>query len=298
MVDGRWTTRTLDIHQILARNREEKQQMMDRSPAEQGRPVLGILTRTLIRSPVVKSIIPARVRHRSRNDVVFVYDDAVVIKEVRGGERIEHNPFQEISLEDVVEKKDFDSPIRAARILGLPREPKISRFPGVIWSKKDPNRSPSPSEIKPDPLHENEVPPQILVLTLASRNLLFLFAYHDVHERVHFLSNVWPLPAQAEQIQELGVHLAVDPKWVGFPFGSWRANDFRSRAMAVGAHENRVVIYTLKSMEQIRKEVQGQNGLDAKNFMPIHEVHLTQHGQSVSIDALSRSTLLRWTESY
>lgn len=43
--------------------------------------------------------------------------------------------------------------------------------------------------------------------------------------------------------------------------------------MAVGAHENRVVIYALKSMEQIRKEVQRQNGLDAKNFMPIHEVH-------------------------
>ncbi|CAO1600283.1 hypothetical protein XANCAGTX0491_003978 [Xanthoria calcicola] len=261
MIDGRWTTRTLDIHQILARNREEKQQIMDRSPAEQGRPVLGILTRTLIRSPVVKSIIPARVRHRSRNDVVFVYDDAVVIKEVLGGERIEHNPFQEISLEDVVEKKDFDSPIRAARILGLPREPKVSRFPGKFWSKENPHRSQSPSEIKPDPLHENEVPPQILVLTLASRNLLFLFAYHDVHERVHFSSNVWPLPAQAEEIQELGVHLAVDPK---------------SRAMAVGAHENRVVIYTLKSMEQIRKEVQGQNGLDAKNFMPIHEENFTE----------------------
>ncbi|KAI4264685.1 MAG: hypothetical protein L6R42_000202 [Xanthoria sp. 1 TBL-2021] len=262
MVDGRWTTRSLDIHQILARNREEKQEIVDRTPAEQGRPVLGILTRTLIRSPVIKSIIPARIRHRSRNDVVLIYDDAVVIKEVLGGERIEHDPFKDISLEDVVEKRDFDSPIQAARILGLPREPKVPRFPGKFWSQHtDSYTSQSPSEIKPELLHENEVPSQILVLTLASRNLLFLFAYHDVHERVHFLSNTWPLPAQAEDVQELGVHLAVDPK---------------SRAMAVGAHENRVVIYTLKSMEQIRKEVQRQNGLDAKNFMPIHEEQFTE----------------------
>lgn len=68
------------------------------------------------------------------------------------------------------------------------------------------------------------------------------------------------------------IWLLILSGWASY-CGSRRANDFRSRAMAVGAHENRVVIYTLKSMEQIRKEVQRQNGLDAKNFMPIHEVH-------------------------
>ncbi|KAL8853838.1 MAG: hypothetical protein Q9221_001309 [Calogaya cf. arnoldii] len=274
LVHGRWTTRTLEIQQILARNREEKQEMVDQVPPEQGRPVLGIITRTLIRSPVIKSIIPARIRHRSRNDVVLVYDDAIVIKEVLGGERIGDDPFKDVTLEDVVEKRDFDSPIQAARILGLPREPKVPRFPGKFWSQHtNSHKSQSPSETKPEPLHDNEVPPQILVLTLASRSLLFLFAYHDVHEQAHFLSNMWPLPAQADDIQELGVHLAVDPKWVGFLVleGSRRANDFRSRAMAVGAHEDRLAIYTLKSMEQIRKEVQRQDRLDAKCFSPIHE---------------------------
>ncbi|KAL9630874.1 MAG: hypothetical protein Q9204_004500 [Flavoplaca sp. TL-2023a] len=249
MLDGRWTTRTLDIHQILARNREERQEMANGSPAEPGRPALGILTRTLVRSPVIKSIIPARVRHRSRNDVVFVYDDAIVIKEILGGERIEHDPFSPISLADVIEKKDFDSPLQAARILGLPREPKIPRFPGKDWSKSsDADRSQSSTETKANLLHENEVPPQILVLTLASRNLLFLFAYHDVHERVHFLSNTFPLPAQAAESEELGVHLAVDPKW---------------------------------SMDQIRQEVQRPQGLDTKSFMPIHEEKHTKVDGSI-----------------
>lgn len=44
--------------------------------------------------------------------------------------------------------------------------------------------------------------------------------------------------------------------------------------MAVGACENRVGIYALKTMEQMRSEVQSSQGLDARNFMPIREVVL------------------------
>ncbi|KAL8696388.1 MAG: hypothetical protein Q9224_002821, partial [Gallowayella concinna] len=263
MVDGRWTTRTLDIHQILARNREEKEAMLEEEASHPIQPpVLGLLTRTLVKSPVVRSIIPARIRHRSKNDVVFVYDDAIVIKEVLGGERIEQDPFRDIALAEVIEKRDFDSPILVAKIMGLRREPKAPQFPGYSWDpRSDGYRSQSPIETKPDPLHENEIPPQILVLSLVSRTLLFLFAYHDVYERVHFLSNTWRLPAQAEQIEELGRHLAVDP---------------RSRAMAVGAHQNRVIIYTLKSMDQLKKEVQKPEGLDAREFKPILEERHTE----------------------
>lgn len=46
----------------------------------------------------------------------------------------------------------------------------------------------------------------------------------------------------------------------------------RSRAMAVGAHQNRVMIYRLKGMAQIRQEVQKPGGLDDKEFRPILEV--------------------------
>lgn len=35
-------------------------------------PIYGILTRTLIHSPVVKQIVPARIRRRELNDVVFI----------------------------------------------------------------------------------------------------------------------------------------------------------------------------------------------------------------------------------
>ena len=160
----------------------------------------------------MKSIIPARVRHRSKNDVIFVYDDYIVIKEIVGGERIEDNPFSDISLNDVAAKKDFDSSIQAVRILGQQRKPKSSRFPGKYWSS--PNGPQNPPEIKQEPIDEIEVPPQILVLSTSSRILIFLFAYLDVYEEVHFISMTWPLPAQVSVTEELGVHLAVDPKYL------------------------------------------------------------------------------------
>ncbi|KAL8716536.1 MAG: hypothetical protein Q9225_006141 [Loekoesia sp. 1 TL-2023] len=214
MADGRWTTRTLDIHQILARNREEKTAMQN-LPTGPKPPVVGLLTKTVVGSPIIKTIIPARVRHRSKNDVIFIYEDTIVIKEVLGGERIEEDPFSDISLDNTTIKKDFDSSIQAARVMGLPREPKVPRFPGRFW---DGDYKPqSPHEAKPEPFQENEIPPQILVLSLASRTLVFLFAYYDLHEAVHFVSSTWPLPAQIPLIEELGVHMAVDPKYVRSP---------------------------------------------------------------------------------
>ncbi|KAL8636433.1 MAG: hypothetical protein Q9228_006169 [Teloschistes exilis] len=270
LVDGRWTTTHLDIHEILARNREARQEMSDRS-SEEKPPVVGLWTQTVVRSPLIISIIPARVRHRSKNDVVFVYEDRIAIKEILGGERIEEDPFSDISLDHVIVKDDFDSRIKAAKVLGLQRKLKTSRFPGKYWDAAA-DRSLSPPETKPEPFHENEIPPQILVLTLASRMLAFVFAYHDVFGLVHFLSNTWPLPAQVSPMEELGVHLAVDPK---------------SRAMAVGASENRLVLYALKSMDEMRQEVETSGQMNARRFMPIRmEKHVEVDGVILKMEFL------------
>ena len=213
MADGRWTTRTLNIHQILERNREEKREKQNLTMGPKP-PVVGLFTRTLVGSPIVKAIIPARVRHRSKNDVIFVYEDSIVIKEVLGGERTEEDPFRDISLDDPITKEDFDSSIQGAKVIGLPREPKVPRFPGRFWSQD--YKPQSPLETKPEPFKENEIPPQILVLSLTSRALVFLFAYYDIHDMVQFVSTSKPLPAHIPLIEELGVHMAVDPKYVRY----------------------------------------------------------------------------------
>ncbi|KAL9600046.1 MAG: hypothetical protein Q9219_003416 [cf. Caloplaca sp. 3 TL-2023] len=158
-VDGRWVTRTLDIHEIIARNTGKKKVMSNVFTGSEP-PILGLLTKTVVRSPIIKSIIPARIRHRSKNDVIFIYEDTVVIKEILGGERIENDPTSDVSLDNTVVKNDFDSTINAARIMGLPREPKTPHFPGRFWDGD--YRPHSPREIKLEPFGENEVPPQIL----------------------------------------------------------------------------------------------------------------------------------------
>ncbi|KAL8712036.1 MAG: hypothetical protein Q9220_003732 [cf. Caloplaca sp. 1 TL-2023] len=60
--------------------------------------------------------------------------------------------------------------------------------------------------------------------------------------------------------------------------------------MAVGAYENQVVIYSLKSMEDIRNQVQINGGLEAANFMPIkEEMHVRIDGLILKMEFLHPS---------
>ena len=210
-------------------------------------PTLGLLTRTLIESPVIKWIIPARVRHSSKNDVVFIHGNSVQIKELRkeGGQG--ENSY----LEDVAVKNDFDSTIRAARVFGLPRtyetgEPRPSGIDAIV--KKEFPESP-----EPEPILHPELPPQILALTLESMKLVFLCAFHDNRE-VHFSTSYRHLAPAKSHSEQLGEHLAVDP---------------RSRAMAVAANEGSFYFYALKHINDLREEVDSANGLQEARFDPI-----------------------------
>ncbi|KAL9615478.1 MAG: hypothetical protein Q9167_000156 [Letrouitia subvulpina] len=214
-VDGQWTTRSLDIHEVLARNKDNNMQQVPQALTVPKPPVQGILTQTLVHSPVVQQIIPARIRHQSKNDVVFVYSNSIEIKEVVLGPKVMgktgwDGTLENIHLETIVTKRDFESNIRSARILGQQRQ----AIPvGSQLLSRDLSIKTEDQEVpKPEPLHDHRIPPHILVLTLECRKIAFLFAYHDLHGSVHFLSQSWPLPPQASYLEELGEYLAVDPK--------------------------------------------------------------------------------------
>jgi hypothetical protein len=219
-------------------------------------PSFGLLTQTLIESPVVKWIIPARIRHSSKNDVVFVRDRSIQIKEIRKeGLQGEHS-----YLDDIAVKSDFDSTIRAARILGLPRTnaPSEPRPTGIDAIIKQEVTEPEPPESEVE-LHP-ELPPQIIALTLESMKLVFLCAFHKDRE-VHFLSSYRQLPASKAHSEQLGEHLAIDPK---------------SRAMAVAANEGSFYFYALKHLEDLKKDVESANGFRSGHFDPVKGVRLVQ----------------------
>lgn len=217
-------------------------------------PSLGLLTQTLIEGPVIKSIIPARIRHSSKNDVVLVRDRSIQIKEIRKeGTKGEYS-----YLEDVAVKNDFDSTIRVARTFELPRTNAPSEPPptGIDAIIKQEVTEPLEPEVKLHP----ELPPQMIALTLESMKLVFLCAFHEDQE-VRFLSSYRHMPASKSHSEQIGEHLAIDPK---------------SRAMAVAANEGSFYLYALKNLEDLKKDVESANALRSGHFDPVKGVRVVR----------------------
>ena len=170
-------------------------------------PVTGVLTQTLVRSPVVRYIIPARIRHQKYNDILLIYNNHIEIKEVVTQDYL---PDLSVELRDIAVKADFDSAIRAARIFGSPRKitASVQEPTGIDAIVKNEELTPGDGD---DQDHVG-IPPQILVLSLESKKLVFLFAFHDSLGAVHFVSSERLLPSQAIHNEQLGQHIAVDPK--------------------------------------------------------------------------------------
>lgn len=259
LVDGQWTTRTVDIHHILAKNREEESAEPPTKVLEENNkpPVMGILSRTITRSPLYNWIIPARIRHKDKNDVICIGDDFIEIKELLA---------QDEHLQHVITKADFGSTIRSARVFGTARKPAIP--PLNVFLKQD------PEEMEVDVPVEQQVPPQILVLALDSKKLVFLFALDDGNDQVKFLASQRPLPDQRSYLEQHGKHVAVDPRCAIriFDLGALLTWLRRSQLLAVAACEGSFSLYALKPIDELQRDMAPAGVLDSSKFNPIKEV--------------------------
>ena len=192
LVNGAWTTRRIDIGEILARNREAPAASV--KPAQSQRPMTGLLSRTVIQGPVIQWILPARIRHRDKNDVVFVGDNYIQVKEL----------VESGHLEDVAMKSDFDAKILGAKVIGI--------GPDVVLEAQMKQGATYESTVSCGPPADQSLPPQLLVMVLASRELLFLYGTDDPRGRLDFIHTRRPLPADVSSLEEYGRHLAVDPR--------------------------------------------------------------------------------------
>lgn len=66
--DGEWVTETVDVHAVLKATAPKvpKKQRLLRPPE------CGILTRTVVDSQLVNTVLPARLRSPLHNDVAFI----------------------------------------------------------------------------------------------------------------------------------------------------------------------------------------------------------------------------------
>ncbi|KAF1838911.1 hypothetical protein BDW02DRAFT_620079 [Decorospora gaudefroyi] len=229
LVDGDWVSRPLDPYHVMANAQQHDIEMPDTATGPTYEPPeYGLLSQTIIATPLSKLILPANIRHKDLADIVMVGEDSLHLKEISAYGHLRH----------VASKTDFtDGRILAAKVFGEPRE--IPKAKGVglplpkNYRKHRPRRPTSADE-------EHVPPPEVVVLTLSTRTLMFLWARHTHTGTTMFNQATIKLPAGSSRFDRLGTYLAIDPK---------------CRAIAVAAHEGRFILYKTKSMDRWRKDV-------------------------------------------
>lgn len=245
MVGGRYQTQRANILEILAKQRASAAPDHDQHRSSHAGPQIGLVSRTLLHSPMVNYVFPARIRREQKNDLVFVGEDFVQVKEASADGRLHHVAFQATN-----------SHIRDAAILGCP-----------------PAEGDRPSEPKGKGRgNPSSLPPDILVCTLETGNLLFMWAEDRPDGTSQFRIISFALPIDTSYLRTFGKHVAVDSD---------------GRAIAVAPCEGQVMFYNLLS----RQEMEEMWANSPENFHPFrNETTITITGTILKIEFLRPST--------
>ena len=185
-------------------------------------PSVGLLNKTLALSPVIRWALPARIRHKNKDDLVLIGDNFIQIHQIETDGRLTH----------VATKSDFDCLISSAKIFGDSLDDEHGEFEDdVDHDIKSEHHEMDSQSSRGTPI----LPPQCLVMTLQNEHMVFIFACEDSKGSINF--NMWsyvPLPGSPSPTKRHGKHLAIDPK---------------SRAIAVAASEGQVALYSAQPID-------------------------------------------------
>ncbi|KAK0671077.1 mono-functional DNA-alkylating methyl methanesulfonate N-term-domain-containing protein [Cercophora samala] len=219
--DGQWVTETISVQSIV------KSQQVDAAPQQQvlQPPRCGLLTRTIVESPFINSILPVRIRSPLHNDIAFIGDHFVQIRELRRDGR----------LKDIVRKVNFGSRIRNACVVG--------NFDIKTEEEQDALSSQPPILKLEDHHHYGlapRLPPQMLMVALESGDSVFMFVRPDSSGgggKPEFVTTRFVSPKQ--RLAHPGFHVVVDPS---------------SRYMALAYAQDFFVVYELESRERLEEK--------------------------------------------
>lgn len=131
----------------------------------------GVLSQTLASGPCIKAILPARIRTQISNDVVMVGYSSIHLREFT----------QSGQLTNVVAELELGVQILAAKVISA--ESYFLSFPDAILEN---GRDEVRFKIRGEPC-EDDQPPQIVVLSVASSELVFLYARNLPNGEVQFI---------------------------------------------------------------------------------------------------------------
>ncbi|KAH6687950.1 thermotolerance protein [Plectosphaerella plurivora] len=237
--DGQWQTSRQTIHSLLKGNNPQPPEPEIVPPQEA--PSCGILTRTIIESPVVRHVLPARLRSRSQNDVVFVGDHYVQVNELRNGSE----------LHEVLRKNDFDSRIVNACVLGNTYDRIDKRQDDIsLEDIKFVGEDDAPGATPRRPGELVGLPPHLLFLVLESGTFVFLFI-RQTDTQLHFETALFK--HSDRKFGSIGYNVAVDPY---------------SRYLAVADIENKLIVYELETWKNMNWQYRRD-----RTFNPIKEYY-------------------------
>lgn len=162
--------------------------MSGQQPVTRSTCMTGLLTQPLIPSPVINWILPARLRNKDHNDVVFIGERRIQIKEA----------LPSGHLQDVVEKSDLEGSLIGAKVINVSTQ--------LHWG----TGAPDLLAHSYNSYNTAHLPPHILFLATDSNELLFMY-YSDMGDGP-FVSYTRPLPRDVNIADKYGKHIAVDPK--------------------------------------------------------------------------------------
>lgn len=120
----------------------------------------GILSRTFSSSSTIRWILPARIRSTIKNDIVFVGETFVQLREF----------LDSGQLADATAKLDFGTQILAAQVISAKLE--VVPIIDLILKRE---RDQEQYSLDGEPIEESH-PPQLLVLSTSSNELIYVYA--------------------------------------------------------------------------------------------------------------------------
>ncbi|KAH0292986.1 hypothetical protein KCU71_g15078, partial [Aureobasidium melanogenum] len=164
---------------------------------------IGLLSRTLVPTPTIRSIIPARIRSPTKDDYICIGRDFIQLFEIDSEAHVSH----------ITTKSDFDGEISSANVFGYfdPYESELREYPDNASNSS-----------------ESPIGPQLLAFTLIGTEQLFFLAASETEDGdVAFRVLCVPMPIFINPPRVHGNALAVDPY---------------SRALAVAIGDQKVFV--------------------------------------------------------
>jgi hypothetical protein len=152
---------------------------------------VGILSRTIVPSTSIRWILPARIRHRDHDDVVFIGESFVQLREF----------LPTRLLADLPARLELGCRILAAKVISY-----VDTTPFIDLVVKQEQLQAEDSQ--------SVMPPQILLLALDFCEIAFVYAENVAPMNIRFKVARKKLPADVSCLGQYGRHLAVEPLWV------------------------------------------------------------------------------------